>query len=181
MSRYERVARVTPESLWLTIKIEQALGNHERAMGFGDMLVRMYPEHPNTLDYISKRAKKPDATPAVAKVERVLKPQQSEMVEEPAPQPQVATPPEPVVEQPEAAVEQEVAQADEIATEELDSVAHENTAEVFHVVQKDENLYRISLRYNLKMQRLIDWNNLADASAIYAGMKLYIVDPQTIE
>ncbi|GAC20908.1 type IV pilus biogenesis/stability protein PilW [Paraglaciecola arctica] len=51
----------------------------------------------------------------------------------------------------------------------------------FHVVTKGENLYRISLLYNIKMQRLIEWNDLADASAIYDGKKLSLVAPSVVE
>ena len=51
----------------------------------------------------------------------------------------------------------------------------------FHVVAKGENLYRISLLYNIKMQRLIDWNGLADASAIFNGKKLSLVAPSVVE
>lgn len=51
----------------------------------------------------------------------------------------------------------------------------------FHVVAKGDNLYRISLLYNIKMQRLIDWNGLADKPAIYVGMKLSLVAPSVVE
>ena len=51
----------------------------------------------------------------------------------------------------------------------------------FHVVAKGENLYRISLLYNIKMQRLIDWNGLVDESAIYEGKKLSLVAPSVVE
>ena len=55
--RYEKMSRVSAETLWLSVKIEQALNNHDLAKGYGDMLIRMYPDHPNTKDYISKRVK----------------------------------------------------------------------------------------------------------------------------
>ncbi|MEP1447094.1 MAG: type IV pilus biogenesis/stability protein PilW [Paraglaciecola sp.] len=51
----------------------------------------------------------------------------------------------------------------------------------FHVVARGENLYRISLLYNIKMQRLIDWNGLVDESAIYEGKKLSLVAPNVVE
>ena len=51
----------------------------------------------------------------------------------------------------------------------------------FHVVAKGENLYRISLLYNIKMQRLIDWNGLVNDSAIYEGKKLSLVAPSVVE
>jgi type IV pilus assembly protein PilF len=51
----------------------------------------------------------------------------------------------------------------------------------YHVVQSKENLYRISLRYNVKMQTLMEWNQIQDPSAIYVGKKLIVVDPKIEE
>ncbi|WP_371196137.1 type IV pilus biogenesis/stability protein PilW [Glaciecola sp. SC05] len=49
----------------------------------------------------------------------------------------------------------------------------------YHTVQAKENLYRISLKYNVKMKTLLEWNGLADASAIQTGTKLRVRDPNT--
>jgi type IV pilus assembly protein PilF len=70
--------------------------------------------------------------------------------------------------------------------EELPAQVYEVESEIlekptFHVVVKGDNLYRISLLYNIKMQRLIDWNGLADKPAIYIGMKLSLVAPSVVE
>lgn len=46
-----------------------------------------------------------------------------------------------------------------------------------HVVQAGENLYRISLRYNLKLDELLRLNNLKPGAAIQPGQKL-LVSPQ---
>jgi len=46
-----------------------------------------------------------------------------------------------------------------------------------HVVQPGENLYRISLKYNVRMQRLIEWNGLADGTQLSTGKKLFVSDP----
>lgn len=51
----------------------------------------------------------------------------------------------------------------------------------FHIVQADENLYRISLLYNIRIQRLVEWNNLTDESAIYQGKKLRLIAPENKE
>ncbi|MDP5039587.1 MAG: LysM peptidoglycan-binding domain-containing protein [Paraglaciecola sp.] len=39
------------------------------------------------------------------------------------------------------------------------------------------HLDRLSLQYNIKLQRLIEWNDLKNASDIYAGKKLRLVAP----
>ncbi len=47
----------------------------------------------------------------------------------------------------------------------------------YHIVKAGENLYRISLKYNVKMRKLLEWNNLQDASSIKIGSKLRVRDP----
>ena len=51
----------------------------------------------------------------------------------------------------------------------------------FHVVKPKENLYRISLKYNVKINKLLEWNGLADASSIRIGTKLWVGDPNLNE
>jgi len=53
--------------------------------------------------------------------------------------------------------------------------------EDFHIVLPKENLYRISLRYNVKMSRLLQWNNLNDASDIRIGSRLRVKAPDNNE
>ncbi len=47
----------------------------------------------------------------------------------------------------------------------------------WHEVQPGENLYRISLKYNIRMDKLIEWNNLADAQDIKMGQTLRVSQP----
>jgi type IV pilus assembly protein PilF len=72
------------------------------------------------------------------------------------------------------AAERQIEQATQVESEISDIPS-------FHVVAEGENLYRISLLYNIKMQRLIDWNGLTDASAIFDGKKLFLVAPSVLE
>ncbi len=51
----------------------------------------------------------------------------------------------------------------------------------FHIVKPTENLYRISVKYNVKIDKLLEWNNLTDASSIRIGTKLWIRDPDLNE
>lgn len=48
------------------------------------------------------------------------------------------------------------------------------SGETWHVVQSGENLYRISLRYGVTMQALMQANGIADPNRIYAGQRLKI-------
>ena len=187
LRRYEKISRVTPETLWLAIKIEQALGNEAGARGYGDMLLKMFPGHPNSKDYLAKLSaskKKPEMKQPVVEVSTVQAAEQAsprieedDKVEEPVNNEISA---EPEIEQAEIAQETvETGTADVQRVNPGDSPQSEPV--VYHVVQKDENLYRISLQYNIKMQRIIEWNDLQDASSIHVGKKLFIVDPQSIE
>lgn len=53
-----------------------------------------------------------------------------------------------------------------------------SSSDEFHIVKAGENLYRISLMHNIKLATLQSWNQLDNASAIVAGMKLWLVPPE---
>jgi type IV pilus assembly protein PilF len=61
------------------------------------------------------------------------------------------------------------------------SIQDRNAATGYHVVQSKENLYRISLLYNVKMKSLMEWNKIHDPAAIYVGKKLIVVAPKIEE
>ncbi|MBO1255361.1 type IV pilus biogenesis/stability protein PilW [Alteromonas sp. 5E99-2] len=44
-----------------------------------------------------------------------------------------------------------------------------------HLVKKGENLFRLSVKYNIAMHRLIEWNELNQAGDIRVGDKLWLV------
>lgn len=163
LRRYERVAPVSAESLWLTAEIEYGLGNIEASRGYGDMLIANYPDHPNTQRYVT-RHRKLGVAPSEPKARTVVKqsPVKNESVQQkPAELAEIV--PEPVVTESESDAAEQVAET------------------THHVVSKGENLYRISLQYNVKMSRLIEWNGLPDASAIRVGDRLWVIDPSTVK
>ena len=45
---------------------------------------------------------------------------------------------------------------------------------VTHVVQRGENLFRISMQYNVKMSSIVSANSIANPNSIYAGQRLVI-------
>ncbi|MFT4927255.1 MAG: type IV pilus assembly protein PilF [Phenylobacterium sp.] len=49
----------------------------------------------------------------------------------------------------------------------------------FHVVKKDEYLYDISVKYNIKLKRLIQWNGLSNKAQVKVGQKIYLAKPNT--
>jgi len=50
----------------------------------------------------------------------------------------------------------------------------------FHTVTDGENLYNISVKYNVKLQTLRNWNNLSEKNKIHVGSRIYVVDPKTV-
>jgi type IV pilus assembly protein PilF len=292
--KYDRVSRFSPESLWLSYEIAQGLGDTKAALGYGELMQSMFPEHSNTALFKKQMGKfQPVATvknkqrvnlqlaeqvsleanannsventqtattpiPALIKVNKQVKtltptvsneepvtggntvvndnPEvaQPELMEPELMEPELMEPelmePELVsdattevtdidnaisanaAEKREAALEvafaadfiaendesasiegkmqkvdntlavddtvSEVAvnEAQDKATQQIDEAVDDNAS--YHAVLPKENLYRISLRYNVKMKYLMQWNNLDDPSAIVIGMKLRVKDPE---
>lgn len=248
LKRYEKVARVSAESLWMYIKIEEGLGNPKAAQGYGDMLIRMYPQHSRTQQYVKLRVKarpKPvfktsqvKSMTAEMQASKVSKRLQDKVVieqqnasntrnnvavaladeekpssltaaipesvpaapaatEQPSPDFEIS---EPVISEPdvleqevadyqvEDKVESRVTQTENTRSNELPAQTNqvseaelEDNPPTHHFVQKGENLYRISLLYNVKIKRLREWNGLEEGSSLFVGKKLVIVDPETLE
>jgi type IV pilus biogenesis/stability protein PilW len=47
----------------------------------------------------------------------------------------------------------------------------------FHIIQFGENLFSISVRYNVKLQKLLQWNGLKESDRVMNGSKIYLNDP----
>ncbi|MDY6925610.1 MAG: type IV pilus biogenesis/stability protein PilW [Pseudomonadota bacterium] len=208
LRRYEKVARVSADSLWMAIEIAKGQGDLRAANGYGDMLLRMYPNSPLARLYVERQKTVPQP---VVKVK--TKPQSQtvlvsgpEKAAEPEPEAQASEAavaednqpeaPEPVVlaEEPEAdasarvsessqpvqqepAVVAEKPETDEPVAEAEQVIQADEADTLFHVVQPKENLYRLSLRYNIKLNTLKEWNNLDENGSINVGMKLWLVPP----
>ncbi|MBT0585735.1 type IV pilus biogenesis/stability protein PilW [Alteromonas sp. SM 2104] len=172
LKRYLRVARVSAESLWLAVQIENGLGDEMSAKGYGDMLLQLYPGHPLTARYL---ALEPVKSPA----KQVTQKAKTQPVEQQQPVDSV------VIEKPVVVVEKSSTQpATSTTRPDVAPVSKTEKSpterETQHVVKAGENLYRISLQHNVKLQRLIEWNQLDPSGAIKQGMTLWVVDPTTV-
>jgi type IV pilus assembly protein PilF len=47
-----------------------------------------------------------------------------------------------------------------------------------HIVKQGENLFRISVKYNIAMRSLIEWNNLPESGDIKMDMALWLISPE---
>ena len=186
LRKYEKVARVSPDSLWMAIEILTA-------NGYGDMLLTMYPDSPLTKLYIDRQQKLPQPVIKVkTKPQQSVKPdtvsvadlqastESSNAVTTPAAENTVAKP-ESADSQPAVVTDN----ANETDTNTDDAAVAESVAEdavaaepvKFHIVQPKENLYRLSLKYNIKLDTLKAWNNLDNNGSIKIGTKLWLVPP----
>jgi type IV pilus assembly protein PilF len=193
LRRYEKTSQISPQSLLMAIQIEQGTGNEIAAKGYSDMLVRIFPNDPVTKSMLTEQQSaikvitqkpKPSVLAKISKktAEKVelnpIEKSQSNALAESQRNDLITSEKESEIQTNEVAqpVEDQVEQL----TEQVSEADILQTPE-FHIVANGENLYRISLLYNIRMQRLIDWNGLADASAIFEGKKLSLVAPSVVE
>ncbi|CAM2833488.1 hypothetical protein PSDI105340_06475 [Pseudoalteromonas distincta] len=47
----------------------------------------------------------------------------------------------------------------------------------FHIITVGENLFSISVQYNVKLQKLLQWNGLKESDRVMDGSKIYLNDP----
>ncbi|WP_346992864.1 type IV pilus biogenesis/stability protein PilW [Alteromonas gracilis] len=172
LNKYERVARVTPDSLWLAYEIAKGQGDLETAKGYGDMLKSVYPDNPLTKRYV-------DESQSLQR--QVVKTVKTSNATTPAPRGESVVR-EPEVSNTETAFSDTQAQAVSSANskEDQNTELSEQTVKI-HVVKPGENLYRISLLHNIKMATLREWNNLDNTGAIIAGQSIWLVPPDMQE
>lgn len=177
LRRYEKTSQISPQSLLMAIKIERGTGNVIAAKGYSDMLLKIFPNDPVTKSFLSEQQPSSEVASKTTKPPVLIKTTKrvSKELDEKGSNEKKSD---------------EVTQVDVLVTESLTEPLTKTASQVesenldvpdFHIVAKGDNLYRISLLYNIKMQRLIDWNGLADASAIFDGKKLSLVAPSVVE
>ena len=193
LRKYEKVARVSPDSLWMAIEIATGQGDILTANGYGDMLLTMYPDSPLTKLYIDRQQKLPQPVIKVkTKPQQNVKPDTvsvADLQSSTEPSSEATKPAADIrVAKPESANSQPTVVTD-IANEtdantddaaDAESVAEDAVAAEpvkFHIVQPKENLYRLSLKYNIKLDTLKSWNNLDNNGSIKIGTKLWLVPP----
>lgn len=192
LRKYERVAKVTPDSLWLAYEIAKGKGDVEKATGYGEMMVSLFPESELTKRYIAKRDSMQSRVVKTVKSsssEQTSKQSISEQSEALSAQQALSNgEAEPTTSDKDITEEQSAASDDEqTTTAQVRADDKKINAELsaqsdkFHVVKEGENLYRISLLYNIRMTTLQEWNNLENTGAIIAGQTLWLVPPSMQE
>ncbi|MDP4527919.1 type IV pilus biogenesis/stability protein PilW [Alkalimonas delamerensis] len=60
---------------------------------------------------------------------------------------------------------------------ELVATVAEVTRPDYHIIAEGDTLFSISMRYNVRLARLLEWNNLTERSRVYLGQRIYLIDP----
>ena len=193
LRKYERVAKVTPDSLWLAYEIVKGKGDLETAKGYGEMMMSLFPESELTKRYLVQRESMQNR---VVKTVKSTQPNDSETE---ISENQTNTDGLAQTSSNDKENEKSVAQDNDAQRQSQSNntdnapTATANTPEKaqntelsvqsdkFHVVKEGENLYRISLLHNIKMATLQEWNNLENTGAIIAGQTLWLVPPSMQE
>ncbi|AFS38081.1 type IV pilus biogenesis/stability protein PilW [Alteromonas macleodii] len=193
LRKYERVAKVTPDSLWLAYEIAKGKGDLETAKGYGEMMMSLFPESELTKRYLVQRESMQN------KVVKTVKSTQPNDFETQISENQTNTDGLTQTSSNDKENEKSVAQDNDAQRQSQSNntdnapTATANTPEKaqntelsvqsdkFHVVKEGENLYRISLLHNIKMATLQEWNNLENTGAIIAGQTLWLVPPSMQE
>ena len=193
LRKYERVAKVTPDSLWLAYEIAKGKGDLETAKGYGEMMMSLFPESELTKRYLVQRESMQNR---VVKTVKSTQPNDSE-TEISANQTNTdglaqtssndKENEKSVAQDNDAQRQSQSNNSDNAPTATANTPEKAQNTELsvqsdkFHVVKEGENLYRISLLHNIKMATLQEWNNLENTGAIIAGQTLWLVPPSMQE
>ena len=193
LRKYERVAKVTPDSLWLAYEIAKGKGDLETAKGYGEMMMSLFPESELTKRYLVQRESMQN------RVVKTVKPTQPNDSETEISENQTntgglaQTSPNHKENEKSVAQDNDAQRQSQSNNSDNAPTATANTPEKvqntelsvqsdkFHVVKEGENLYRISLLHNITMATLQEWNNLENTGAIIAGQTIWLVPPSMQE
>ena len=193
LRKYERVAKVTPDSLWLAYEIAKGKGDLETAKGYGEMMLSLFPESELTNRYLVQRESMQNRVVKTVKSSKTIEAENHSNASnsnnnEVAKGTSTGNVSEKSVNQ-DGKVQGELQSNNVNNTPKVESTTadkKQNTelseqSAKFHVVKEGENLYRISLLHNIKMATLQEWNNLENTGAIIAGQTLWLVPPSMQE
>lgn len=195
--KYERNASVNANSLWLQYQIAKGEQDVNRANDYASLLLRLYPDHEFTqkaqlanaswrpskkiTQKIKTRQQSFSNTPAQSNQPNIVMNSPSQNSTSVAPN---ITNSNNVKVTSKAGIQSTNKRVENVSTQDTNAaeiIKNDENPTFFHVVQPKENLFQISRKYNVKISRLVEWNNLADASSINIGSRLWVRDPNTNE
>lgn len=173
LHKFERnTQRFTADSLALAYKLYWQLGQRRSADNYANMLVTMYPQSWESKQYLLNGLQFIEADELAKKYlltqtenNRILPSSQYKRVVKLSPKKSANTPYTISVK----------ADADKLVNDNVDD------QNIVHTVLADENLYSISIKYNVKQKTLRQWNNIAEKDKIHIGDKLYVTGPKIVK
>lgn len=204
LKRYEKVSRISPDSLWLAVEIARGQKDLESQRAYGEMLVSMFPDSEQAKQYeairtdrpVLKRTRKAKVIATDSVAEAPAQPDNKPRAEKSANEAPPENVTEKATEENESATvrapekeskksESETPEPEVISnsdsqevSDEQDDAAQSTQQKRYHIVQKSENLYRLSVKYNIRMSTLLKWNQLTDSDLLEAGTRLWLVPPE---
>lgn len=187
LKRYERSAPETAETLYLNYKIATGLGDVSAARGYGEALLAKHPSDDNTNKFIAEITELDAPSNNVSRDNNQITSTKN-------------TTPQLEQEYPASFKHDNSSRVSDVASQisvvndkdtskSVTNDSPSNTTETieietiddgWHVVQRKENLFRISKRYNVTIAQLMEWNGLTDASSIQMGAKMRIAEPSDV-
>lgn len=158
--------RFTPDSLALAYKLYRKLGKRRTADDYATLLVTMYPQSWESKQYLLNGLEFIESDGLAKKYQLVQKNNNGDLS---------ITNKKPLIKlSPKASINSAnshiVASGKQITQHPL-----------LHTVSQGENLYSISLKYNVKLQTLRQWNNITKNNKIHAGDEIYVAAPNTVK
>ena len=169
LETYQKLGRVSADSLFLLAEVGLGQNDVNKAKGYGDMLTSLYPDSPLVAIYQKRLRAAEQELAELAKTQTASNKGKADGV---------AVKRQQQLSPSNAAKPNSSSSANSEALTQTTPTAETTQNPLFHIVERGESLFRISLRYNIKVARLQEWNGLTDAGNIFAGKKLWLVPPK---
>ena len=206
MKRYEKSGRISSRSLMLSYLIENRMGHIEKANTLSMTLQQTYAKsieakqlkQKNIADSEFERLREQYRKSELSKLKKELNPittaavknpqvkvvkRKTQTVEQPVKKPQTKPSQNQVkivqLKQENAKPETEnLSLANTVASTTVQERTPLKAIETpYHIMQGGENLFSVSVKYNVKLAKLLEWNGLTESDPVFAGTKIYVNNP----
>jgi type IV pilus assembly protein PilF len=201
--KFEKVTRrYKPESLALAVKTNQQLGNLKMAKNYASMLVSMFPDSWEARQYILNGLARIEVDDLAERYQRIKVKKSNKKINKRvvklSPNSQSRNSVTKLEVNKDSFVKKVVVVTDNnLTSDDLDTPARvvsavkpikdesaghlTTTTRSIHTVVKDENLFSLSIKYNIKMKTLKRWNDFSDNLKIHIGDEIFISEPLRVD
>jgi type IV pilus assembly protein PilF len=192
IKRYEKsTRRFTPTALALSFKVFEKLSDKKTAKNYASMLVKMFPGSYEAKQYLLTGLTEIEADRLAVLYQQanktkskkrvvVLSPKKTELPKNQSTHNNIVK---------EKTVDKHLIKqaSSKDVTHEFDPsqskvVKQTATQKAFklpvHIIKKGDSLYNISVKYNIQMASLLNWNNISKSKVLYIGDVIYLTNPR---